>query len=187
MLATSAAMLPTATRRGSPLSVMLISAMHAPYRGGRAPRNRKQLPLRTIFVLNGPNLNRLGKREPEIYGTQTLTDIGAMLTAHAAGRATIDLRQTNHEGTLVDWLHEAADSGVHAVLLNAGAYTHTSIALLDSIKAISPLPVFEVHLSDPMAREPFRHISYVGMVAAGHFAGLGAQSYVLALDAALAL
>ena len=143
------------------------------------------LPL--IFVLNGPNLNRLGKREPEIYGTQTLTDIGAMLTADAADRATIDLRQSNHEGVLVDWLHEAADTGVHAVLLNAGAYTHTSIALLDAIKAIAPLPVFEVHLSDPHSREDFRHLSYVGMAARGVFAGHGAASYTLALEAALAL
>ncbi len=139
-----------------------------------------------IFVLNGPNLNRLGKREPEIYGTQTLADIGAMLTAEAAGRATIDLRQSNHEGALVDWLHEAADTGVHAVLLNAGAYTHTSIALLDAIKAIAPLPVFEVHLSDPHTREGFRHMSYVGMAAVASFAGHGAASYTLALEAALA-
>jgi 3-dehydroquinate dehydratase-2 len=140
-----------------------------------------------IFVLNGPNLNRLGTREPAIYGKQTLADINNMLTAHAAGRASIDLRQSNHEGTLVDWLHEAADTGIHAVLLNAGAYTHTSIALLDAIKSIAPLPVFEVHLSDPHTREPFRHISYVGMAARAVFAGHGAASYTLALEAALAL
>lgn len=140
-----------------------------------------------IMVLNGPNLNRLGKREPEIYGTQTLADIGEMLTAEAAGRAIIDMIQTNHEGALIDWLHEAADTGVHAVLLNAGAYTHTSIALLDAIKAIAPLPVFEVHLSDPHTREEFRHLSYVGMAARGVFAGHGARSYTLALEAALAL
>ncbi len=148
---------------------------------------RRMADLPRILVLNGPNLNRLGKREPAIYGTQTLADIGAMLDAHAAGRAAIDLRQSNHEGVLVDWLHEAADAGVHAVLFNPGAYTHTSIALLDAVKAIAPLPVFEVHLSDPMTREPFRHVSYVGMAAAATFAGHGAQSYVLALDAALAL
>lgn len=140
-----------------------------------------------ILILNGPNLNRLGKREPEIYGRQTLGDIETMLVAHAAGRASIDLRQTNHEGILVDWLHESADSGARAVLLNAGAYTHTSIALLDAIKAIAPLPVFEVHLSDPHTREKFRHVSYVGMAARGVFAGHGAQSYALALEAALAL
>lgn len=147
----------------------------------------KALPLRTIYVLNGPNLNRLGKREPAIYGTQTLTDIEAMLVEQAAGRATIDMRQTNHEGVLVDWLHEAADTGAHAVLINPGAYTHTSIALLDAIKSIEPLPVFEVHLSDPLTRETFRHISYVGMAASASFAGYGAGSYSRALDAALAL
>ena len=144
-----------------------------------------ELPL--IFVLNGTNLNRLGTREPEIYGRQTLDDIGAMLVEQAAGRARIDMRQSNHEGHLVDWLHEAADSGAQAVLLNAGAYTHTSIALLDAIKSITPLPVYEVHLSDPHGREPFRHISYVGMAARALFAGHGARSYALALDAALAL
>ncbi len=140
-----------------------------------------------ILVLNGPNLNRLGTREPAIYGSQTLADIGATLAAEATGRATIDLRQSNHEGILIDWLHEAADTGVLAVLLNAGAYTHTSIALLDAIKAIAPLPVFEVHLSDPHSREAFRHLSYVSMAARAVFAGHGARSYTLALEAALAL
>lgn len=140
-----------------------------------------------IFVLNGPNLNLLGTREPEIYGSQTLADIGAMLTRQAAllGLA-IDMRQSNHEGDLIDWLHEAQDTGAKAVLLNAGGYTHTSIALHDAIKSIC-VPVIEVHLSDPMTREPFRHNSYVGMAAQGHFAGHGAKSYALALDAAAAL
>jgi 3-dehydroquinate dehydratase II len=144
-------------------------------------------PTPTVFVLNGPNLNLLGTREPAIYGTTTLDDIGAMLTAQAAALGlAIDMRQSNHEGHLVDWLHEAAATGATAALLNAGAYTHTSIALYDAIKAIS-VPVIEVHLSDPMVREPFRHISYVGMAAHSSFAGHGAQSYVLALDAAAAL
>ncbi len=143
------------------------------------------LPL--IFVLNGPNLNRLGTREPAIYGSQTLDDIGAMLVDHAANRAQIDMRQSNHEGHLIDWLHEAADSGARAVLLNAAGYTHTSVALHDAVKAIAPLPVFEVHLSDPATRETFRYHSYLSAVAAGHFAGYGAESYRLALDAALAL
>ena len=143
--------------------------------------------LPTIFVLNGPNLNLLGTREPAIYGTQTLDDIGAMLTSQAAALGVaIDMRQSNHEGHLVDWLHEASASGAQAVLLNAGAYTHTSIALHDAIKSIK-VPVIEVHLSDPMTREPFRHISYVGMAAQQCFAGHGAQSYALALDAAAAL
>ena len=143
------------------------------------------LPL--IFVLNGPNLNLLGTREPEIYGSQTLDDIGAMLTGQAAALGVaIDMRQSNHEGHLVDWLHEAHSVGAKAVLLNAGAYTHTSIALHDAIKSIS-VPVIEVHLSDPLTREKFRHISYVGMAAHSGFSGHGARSYTLALDAAAAL
>jgi 3-dehydroquinate dehydratase-2 len=140
-----------------------------------------------ILVLNGPNLNLLGTREPEIYGTQTLDDIRTMLEAQAAGLGlAIDFRQTNHEGVLVDWLHEAHGVGAKAVLLNAGAYTHSSIALLDAIKSIRT-PVIEVHLSDPMTRESFRHISYVSMAARACFAGHGARSYALALDAAAAL
>ncbi len=143
------------------------------------------LPL--IFILNGPNINLLGTREPEIYGSQTLDDIGAMLTEQAASLGVaIDMRQSNHEGHLIDWLHEAQAASAKAVLLNAGAYTHTSIALLDAIKAIS-VPVIEVHLSDPTLREPFRHHSYVGMAARAAFAGHGAHSYTLALDAAAAL
>ena len=138
-----------------------------------------------IFVLNGPNLNLLGTREPEIYGHDTLDDIAAMLDdrAREAG-AEIDFRQSNHEGHLIDWLHEAQAEGAIAVLLNAAGYTHTSIALLDAIKAIK-IPVFEVHLSDPHTREEFRHLSYVGMGAKAVFAGHGAKSYQLALDAAL--
>lgn len=140
-----------------------------------------------ILVLNGPNLNLLGTREPEIYGSQTLDDIRVMLEAQAARLAvSIDLRQTNHEGVLVDWLHEAQATVAKAVLLNAGAYTHTSIALHDAIKSIVT-PVIEVHLSDPHKREAFRHISYVGMAAVACFAGHGAHSYTLALDAAAAL
>ena len=141
----------------------------------------------TVFVLNGPNLNLLGTREPEIYGSDTLADIEARLVeqARSLGLA-IDFRQTNHEGVLVDWLHEARASGAKAVLLNAGAYTHTSIALLDAIRAIG-VPVIEVHLSDPTAREEFRHLSYVGMGAADEVKGLGADSYAVALDKAAAL
>lgn len=141
----------------------------------------------SILVLNGPNLNLLGTREPEIYGYETLGEIMARLAARAAELGfALDARQSNHEGVLIDWLHEARTKGVHAVLLNAGAYTHTSIALLDAIKAIQ-LPVIEVHLSDPESREPFRHLSYVGMAAVKCIKGLGAQSYFAALDAAAAL
>lgn len=140
-----------------------------------------------IFVLNGPNLNLLGMREPEIYGTDTLDEIAARLDdqARLAG-ADIDFRQSNHEGHLIDWLHEAQAEGAQAVLLNAGGYTHTSIAIHDAIKSIT-VPVIEVHLSDPHMREPFRHLSYVGMAAISCFAGHGAKSYELALDAALQL
>lgn len=137
-----------------------------------------------VYVLNGPNLNRLGKREPEIYGSQTLDDIAAMLVERGAALGCeIEMRQSNHEGDLVDWLHESQDEGAHAVLLNAGAYTHSSVALLDAIRAIT-IPVIEVHLSNPHTREEFRHTSWVGMAAKGTIAGFGARSYLLALDAA---
>jgi 3-dehydroquinate dehydratase II len=141
----------------------------------------------TVFVLNGPNLNLLGTREPEIYGTATLADIEAKVRSKAVtlGLA-IDFRQTNHEGVLIDWLHEAQAVGAKAVLLNAAAYTHTSIALLDAIKAIT-VPVIEVHLSDPEQREPFRHHSYVGLGAVEVVKGLGADSYLVALERAAVL
>jgi len=136
-----------------------------------------------IYVLNGPNLNLLGMREPEIYGSATLDDIGGMIEDRARELGfEIDMRQTNHEGVLVDWLHEAQAEGARAVLLNAAAYTHTSIALLDAIKAITT-PVIEVHLSNPKAREDFRHLSYVGMGAAKTVEGHGANSYLIALEA----
>ena len=140
-----------------------------------------------ILVLNGPNLNLLGFREPEIYGHDTLDDIAGRLEDQARGLGlTVDVRQSNHEGHLIDWLHEANAHNAKAVLLNAGGYTHTSIAIHDAIKAIK-VPVIEVHLSDPHKREPFRHISYIGMAAAASFAGHGAKSYTLALDAAAKL
>ena len=141
----------------------------------------------TIYVLNGPNLNLLGSREPEIYGFDTLDDVAAQLTKRAQALGlTIELRQSNHEGHLVDWLHEAQAEGAQAVLLNAGALTHTSLALYDAIRSIKT-PVIEVHVSNPHAREAFRHTSYVGMAAKGSIAGFGVQSYLLALDAAAAL
>lgn len=137
----------------------------------------------TVFVLNGPNLNLLGMREPEIYGHDTLDDIAGLLEdrARALGLE-IDMRQSNHEGHLVDWLHEAQAVGAKAVLLNAGAYTHTSVALHDAIKSVRT-PVIEVHLSNPHAREAFRHRSFVGMAAKGSIAGFGKDSYLLALEA----
>lgn len=144
-----------------------------------------ELPV--VYVLNGPNLNLLGLREPEIYGTDTLDDIAGRLEDQARGLGlSIDMRQSNHEGHLIDWMHEASSRGAKAILLNAGGYTHTSIALHDAIKSIRT-PVIEVHLSDPMKREAFRHVSYVGMAAVASFAGHGAKSYTLALDAAAKL
>ena len=138
----------------------------------------------TIFVLNGPNLNLLGTREPEIYGAETLDDIAGQLEDRARELdLAIDMRQSNHEGHLVDWLHEAQATGAKAVLLNAGAFTHTSIALHDAIKGIRT-PVIEVHLSNPHKRESFRHLSFVGQAAKGTVAGFGALSYLLALEAA---
>ena len=143
------------------------------------------LPL--VYVLNGPNLNLLGMREPEIYGPDTLDDIAGRLEdkAKALGLA-IDMRQSNHEGHLIDWLHEAQAREAKAVLLNAGAFSHTSIALYDAIRSIRT-PVIEVHLSNPAAREAFRQLSYVGMAAKGTIAGFGASGYELALDAAARL
>ena len=141
----------------------------------------------TVFVLNGPNLNLLGTREPEIYGSDTLDDIAGRLEdrARELGLA-VDLRQSNHEGHLIDWLHEAQTEGVKAVILNAGAFTHSSIALHDAIKAIT-VPVIEVHLSNPSARESFRRRSFIAPVARGTIAGFGALGYQLALDAAARL
>ncbi|ASY62445.1 3-dehydroquinate dehydratase II [Sinorhizobium sojae CCBAU 05684] len=136
----------------------------------------------TIFVLNGPNLNALGKREPGIYGGQTLADIEAM--CKAAGRALgfeVDFRQSNHEGFLVDWLHEAGEKAA-GVAINPGAYGHTSIAMHDAIRAIA-VPVVELHLSNIHAREEFRHRSMIAPAAKGVICGFGAQSYILALHA----
>jgi 3-dehydroquinate dehydratase-2 len=140
-----------------------------------------------VLVLNGPNLNLLGTREPEIYGHDTLDSIAEVLEAQALALGLeIDMRQSNHEGHLVDWLHEAGSRKVRAVILNAGALTHSSIALHDAVKAIA-VPVIEVHLSNPHAREAFRHTSFISSVAKGTICGFGAGSYRLALDAAARL
>lgn len=140
-----------------------------------------------VYVLNGPNLNRLGRREPEMYGTDTLDDIAARLAAHADQLGvTLDLRQSNHEGHLIDWLHEAEDRGAAAVIINPGGYSHTSVALHDAVKAVAT-PVIEVHLSDPATREAFRHIDLVALAATLVIKGRGAAGYLAALDAAVAL
>ena len=138
----------------------------------------------TVFVLNGPNLNLLGTREPDIYGHDTLDDIAGQLEDRARELGLeIDMRQSNHEGHLIDWLHEAQATRARAVLLNAGGFTHTSVALHDAIKSVTT-PVIEVHLSNPHARDAFRHVSLVGQAARGTIAGFGALSYLLALEAA---
>ena len=125
----------------------------------------------------------LGKREPGIYGTTTLDDIGAdCRTAAASLSVQVDFRQSNHEGVLVDWIHEAVEKA-QGIVLNAGAYTHTSIAIHDAIRAVAPLPVVEVHLSNIHAREPFRHVSKVAPHALGMICGLGPIGYTLALQA----
>jgi 3-dehydroquinate dehydratase II len=141
----------------------------------------------TIYVLNGPNLNLLGQREPDVYGTASLDDIGAALVDRARELGVeVDIRQSNHEGHLIDWLHEAHDAGAKAILFNPGGYTHTSVALRDAVSAIT-VPVIEVHLSNPQTREPFRHHSMIAGVSKGAITGFGALSYVLALDAAARL
>ncbi|MFN9926929.1 MAG: type II 3-dehydroquinate dehydratase [Phenylobacterium sp.] len=139
-----------------------------------------------IYVLSGPNLNLLGTREPDIYGHQTLDDVRALCEARAAalGHAIV-FRQSNHEGELVDWIQEAREAAC-AVVLNPAAYGHTSIAILDALKMLS-VPVVECHLSNPAARESFRRKTYVSLAATGVVSGFGANSYVLAVEAAAGL
>jgi 3-dehydroquinate dehydratase-2 len=135
-----------------------------------------------VYVLNGPNLNLLGTREPEVYGRATLKEIEKATAARAKQHGLkILFRQSNHEGELVDWIHEARTKG-SGVIINPGAYSHTSIALLDALKAIDK-PVIEVHLSNPHRRESFRHHSYVSEVAKGVICGLGNTGYLLAVEA----
>lgn len=138
----------------------------------------------SLLVLNGPNLNLLGTRQPEVYGHVTLSDIEDMCAVHAKTHGVaLSFEQSNHEGEIVDHLHTA--KGTHdAVILNAGAYTHTSVAIMDAISSIE-LPVIELHLSNIHAREAFRHKSYIAPVSLGQICGFGARGYTLAIDAAL--
>jgi len=141
--------------------------------------------MRSILILNGPNLNMLGKREPAIYGAATLPEIEAACHAHAEGRGTtLTFLQSNHEGTLIDAIQAAPEA--HAgIILNPGAYTHTSIALRDAIASIA-IPVIELHLSNIYARESFRHHSMIAPACIGQISGFGAAGYTLAIDAMIA-
>jgi 3-dehydroquinate dehydratase-2 len=146
----------------------------------------ESLTMPSILVLNGPNLNLLGTREPGIYGAETLPDVASLCVAAAEAHGhTVDFRQSNHEGVLIDAIHEAGQAfkrgDLVGVVFNAGAYTHTSIAIHDAIKGVDA-PVIEVHISNVHAREEFRHHSYISRVAAGIVVGFGTQGYVLAID-----
>jgi 3-dehydroquinate dehydratase-2 len=138
--------------------------------------------MKPVFVLNGPNLNLLGLREPAIYGAATLKDVERRCHAHAAALGLdVAFRQSNHEGELVTWIHEARDKA-SGIAINAGAYTHTSVALHDALKA-ADLPAVEVHLSNVYKREAFRHHSFLAPAVNGVICGFGTESYVLALTA----
>lgn len=147
---------------------------------------RKEARLMRILIINGPNLNMLGRREPEIYGSQTLGDIERLCREKADEIGVeIDFRQSNHEGEIVDWIQQAMDK-FQGIVINAAAYTHTSVAIHDALK-LTGLPVAEVHISDPKTREPFRHVSYIEPVARVHVAGKGGAGYAEALDKLFAL
>jgi 3-dehydroquinate dehydratase-2 len=139
--------------------------------------------MKPIYVLNGPNLNRLGKREPEIYGTTTLAEVEAMCRA-AAGDHPLEFRQTNGEQQLIEWVHEAIDEGA-GIVINPAAFTFTSLALLDALKMF-PGPIIELHISNIHRREPIYHRSYVSMIATAVMAGFGAEGYPIAVKALLA-
>jgi len=136
----------------------------------------------SVLILNGPNLNLLGTREPDIYGAETLADIEAACRTHGGNLGLdVDFRQSNTEGEIVEWI-QAARGSATAIIINAGAYTHTSVAILDALLAVD-LPVMEVHLSNIYQRDEFRHHSYISKAATGVICGLGSQGYLLALDA----
>ena len=141
--------------------------------------------IRRILCISGPNLNVLGKREPAIYGHETLAEIHERLDARARSlHVAIDARQTNHEGVIVDWIGKAADpaeGGCAGILINAGAYTHTSLAIYDALRSVA-IPCVEVHVSNPDAREAYRRRSYIARICIGRVAGFGGDSYELALE-----
>jgi 3-dehydroquinate dehydratase-2 len=135
-----------------------------------------------VLILNGPNLNMLGVREPHLYGPATLADVEALCRNKAGALGlTIDFRQSNHEGELITWIQEARGN-IRGLIINAAAYTHTSVAILDALKLLESVPIIEVHLTDPKTREEFRHLSYIELVADHTIAGDGPNGYVLALE-----
>jgi len=159
-------------------------AKRAPAASERTRQKRSDTPV-PVLVLSGPNLHRLGKRQPEIYGTQTLEDVHELLRAHAVQvNAQVTCRQSNYEGELVGWIGDAKTEGFSGLLLNPGALTHTSYALYDALLG-AELPCVELHLSNPDAREEFRRKSTVAAACVGRVAGFGARSYLLALDGLL--
>lgn len=138
--------------------------------------------MKKILILNGPNLNMLGIREPKIYGTESLYDIKNKCVKKAEENGLeIDFKQSNYEGQIIEWIHDSI-SRYNAIIINAGAYTHTSIAILDALKIVN-MPIVEVHLSNIFKREDFRHISYISLVADGVITGFGSNVYLLAIDA----
>jgi 3-dehydroquinate dehydratase-2 len=162
-----------AARRTRPVALRTVPAS--------VPSPDFELAPRQVLVLSGPNLHRLGKRQPEIYGHQTLQQIYDLLEDEAESLgAEVDCRQSNHEGTLIDWIGEADAEGFAGIVINPGAYTHTSYALYDALLAAG-VPSIEVHLSNPEAREPFRRHSCTAPACLGKVAGFGANSYVLGL------
>jgi len=141
----------------------------------------------TVYVLNGPNLNLLGTREPQTYGRATLQDVEKLARDTAKRhKLEVEFRQTNHEGELVDWIHEAQAKKAAGIILNAGGYTHSSIALRDAVAAVN-VPVIEVHISNIFAREDFRHVSHIAPVAKGTLCGFGITGYALAIDGIAAM
>jgi 3-dehydroquinate dehydratase-2 len=146
------------------------------------PETRPRDAVVRIRCISGPNLQLLGMREPDVYGRETLAEIHARLEKRALSLGVeIDARQTNHEGTIVDWVGESPKSGIGGLIINPGAYTHTSIAILDALSAVA-LPCIEVHLSNPDAREPFRRRSRIARACVGRISGFGGDSYELALE-----
>lgn len=136
-----------------------------------------------ILILNGPNLNRLGTREPEIYGKATLADVEALCAKAAASHDfDMEFRQSNHEGQLVDWIQDFCDRKGAGLVINAAAYTHTSVAIHDALKLLGKTPIIEVHISNPKERESFRHFSFIEPVACAHILGQGIDGYVMAID-----